>query len=545
VVRAEGVKTDSRFLSGKNPLVIAANTNAVILLDQSHLTTAYPELIVSGGKGSSIEVAYAEALVDKDRKKGNRNETQGKKLFGYYDVFVPDGGQERLFRPLWYRTYRYVELRVKTGDSPLQINDYYGMFTAYPFEQKASFSSNDATLKNIWDVGWRTARLCANETYYDCPYYEQLQYVGDTRIQALISLYVSGDDRLMRNALTLFDQSRLPEGITQSRYPTEIAQMIPTFSLFWVDMVHDYFRFRDDREFVKGFLPGVQSTFGWYEKHLDDRNILNSMGWWNFVDWAPEFSRGVPAGAEEKEGTSIISLQFVYALDRASEIFDSYGKKHEASDYRERADAIRKAVYEHCYDSQKKLFADTPQKKRFSQHANVLAILTDAIPPDQQGDLMKRILADESLIQCTLYFRFYLMNALKKAGMADQYLDHLGSWKQMLAEGLTTFPEKESDTRSDCHAWSSSPMIEFLATVCGIEPSAPGFRKVKIEPHLGSLTEANGTVPHPLGNIQVRLKKNGPGGIIAEIRLPEGVTGDFVWKNQSVALKSGVQVIRK
>ncbi|WP_372490084.1 hypothetical protein [Chitinophaga sedimenti] len=32
-------------------------------------------------------------------------------------------------------------------------------------------------------MGWRTSRLCAYETYMDCPYYEQLQYIGDTRIR--------------------------------------------------------------------------------------------------------------------------------------------------------------------------------------------------------------------------------------------------------------------------------------------------------------------------------------------------------------------------
>lgn len=545
VVRAAGVKADAGFLTGQKALVIPANTRATILIDQTHLTTAYPEMLVSGGKGSTIQVAYAEALIDKDQKKGNRNETENKILVGYYDVFVPDGGEKRLFRPLWYRTYRFIEMRIQTAAEPVTIHDYYGMFTAYPFEQKGAFTSNDPVLENIWDVGWRTARLCANETYYDCPYYEQLQYVGDTRIQALLSLYVAGDDRLMRNALTLFDQSRLPEGLTQSRYPTEIAQMIPPFSLFWIDMVHDYHMFRDDPEFVKGFLPGIRSTLNWYENHLDDRNILSEMGWWSFVDWSDEFDRGVPEGAKEKEGTSIISLQMVYALDRAAEIFDTYDKKHEASYYREQADAIRKAVYEHCYDKQKKLFADTPEKKDFSQHANVLAILTNAIPVNEQPALMKQILADESLTQCTLYFNFYLMNALKKAGMADQYLEHLDVWKQMLAEGLTTFPEKADDPRSDCHAWSSSPMIEFLATVCGIEPAAPGFRSVKIEPHLGSLREANGVVPHPLGSIEVSLKRKGATGIAAEITLPAGLNGIFVWNSEKIALKEGRQAVNR
>lgn len=545
VVRATGIKADAGFLTGEKALTVPAHSHATILLDQTYLTTAYPEMLVSGGRGSSIQVAYAEALVDANQRKGNRNETDQKRLVGYYDVFMPDGGQNRLFRPLWYRTYRFIEMRIKTGREPLTVHDYYGIFTAYPFEEKGSFSSSDPVLENIWDVGWRTARLCANETYYDCPYYEQLQYVGDTRIQALLSLYVAGDDRLMRNALTLFNQSRLPEGLTQSRYPTEIAQMIPPFSLFWVDMVHDYFTFRDDPDFIRGFLPGIRATFSWYEDHLDDRNILSEMGWWNFVDWAEEFERGVPAGAKEKEGTSIISLQLVYALDRAAQIFDRLGRKYEAAYYLEKANAIRKAVYDHCYDARRGLFADTPEKVHFSQHANVLAILTDAIPQAEQAALMERILANTSLTQCSLYFRFYLMNALKKAGMADDYLNHLGAWKDMLAEGLTTFPEKADDPRSDCHAWSSSPMIEFLATVCGIGPGEPGFKTVKIQPHLGTLEAARGVVPHPLGDILVNLKRRGNKGITAEITLPQGLTGEFVWNNQMVPLASGRQVITK
>jgi hypothetical protein len=95
-----------------------------------------------------------------------------------------------------------VQLEVQTKNEPLVINDLYSDFTAYPFQEKASFTSDNNRLKDIWNVGWRTARLCANETYMDCPFYEQLQYIGDARIQSLISLYVSGDDRLMRQALT-------------------------------------------------------------------------------------------------------------------------------------------------------------------------------------------------------------------------------------------------------------------------------------------------------------------------------------------------------
>ena len=87
---------------------------------------------------------------------------------------------------------------------------------------RAASTCDARWIDSVWAMSWNGARIGAFETYMDTPYYEQLQYVGDTRIQALISLYVAGDDRLMRQALRHFDDSRLPEGITQSRYPSAL-----------------------------------------------------------------------------------------------------------------------------------------------------------------------------------------------------------------------------------------------------------------------------------------------------------------------------------
>ena len=88
----------------------------------------------------------------------------------------------------------------------------------------------------------------------DTPYYEQLQYIGDTRIQALISYTVGGDDRLARQALEAFNVSRIPDGITRSRYPEFPAQNIPTFSLLWIGMLRDYWMYRPVQEAGTAFL---------------------------------------------------------------------------------------------------------------------------------------------------------------------------------------------------------------------------------------------------------------------------------------------------
>ena len=547
--RATGVEPGAGFVEGKAPLTVPARTRATVLLDQGYETNAFPQLTVSGGKGSRVALTYAEALVDRELRKGNRDEIDGRELVGVGDEFRPDGGAHRRFAPLDFRTYRYLQLEVETGDEALVVEDLHGIFTAYPFQERGSFTSDDPALRQIWTAGWRTARLCAFETYVDCPYYEQLQYVGDTRIQSLISLYVAGDDRLMRNAIELLDNSRIPDGLTQSRYPSASPQIINTFSLFWIDMVHDYWMHREDEAFLRERLPGVESVLAWFERKIDPKTgLLGPLPYWTFVDWTKEWPwndelgyGGTPDGAKQG-GSSIVSLQLAGTLQRAAGLTRALGRPDLAERYGRMAAGLRSAVVRSCWDEQRRLFADTPEKRIFSQHANVMAVLAGAIEGEPARELIRRVAADRSLIQCSLYFRFYLLRAMKQAGLGDEYLAQLGPWRDMLAEGLTTFAEIPTGARSDCHAWSASPVYELLATVCGIEPASPGFATVRIEPHLGALRRAEGRVPHPRGDIAVIFERN-PDWLLAKITLPAGLTGTLVWQGRSTALLPGEQTL--
>ena len=551
VRRVESGSMTDAFLRGKAPVTVLPNTKATFLLDNGVLTNAYPELTVSRGRGAVVTLSYAEALIDSSGRKGNRNEIKGRILRGFDDQFVADGFNSRLFRPLWFRTYRYLQLTVETKNEPLTLDDLVGQFTGYPFEEKARFMSSDTTLTPLWNVGWRTAQLCAGETYYDCPYYEQLQYTGDTRIQALISLCVTGDDRLMRKAIMDYNHSRFSDGLTQSRYPSADFQVIPTFSLFWVCMIHDYWMHRPDDAFVKNLLPGMLGVLNWHEDRIAKTGLNDPLEWWNFVDWADfknaknEIAGGVPAGARTG-GSSILTLQQAYTYQRAGDLLAHYGKNELAEHYRELARRLNKAVYAQCWDASRGLFADTPDKNSFSQHANILAVLTDAIPVAQQAALLQKTITDrnvgpDTLTQATFYFKFYLFEALKKTGLGDQFIAQLKPWRNMLALGLTTFAEQPEPTRSDCHAWSASPLYELLSITCGIRPAEPGFKTVHIEPFLGDLTTVEGTMPHPLGSIAVQFQKNETGNLTGTITLPEKLTGTLIWKGKTMVLKGGKQ----
>lgn len=539
-----------KFLSGVNPITIPANKKIKVLFDQSKLTNAYPILEFQNGKYSEIKLTYAESLfVDKDEKnyrneKGNRNIVDGKHIVGYQDLVISNGALDQSFQTLWFRTFRYVEMEIETKDEPLIINDFHSIFTGYPLQEKASFQCDNPVLSDIWKVGWYTQRLCAVETFFDCPYYEQLQYVGDTRIQSLISYYVSGDTMLMRNAISSINDSRLSFGLTQSRYPTKDVQIIPPFSLLWIAMISDYQNLCSDKEFVKSMIPGIVGILQWYESKIDSTGMVGPCEWWNFVDWVytKGWHIGIPPGVEDSH-SSIINLQFVYALQKASEIFKANSRLDQAQYYSSLAQKVKLAVYRSCFDNSKGLIADMPEKTTFSQHANILAVLTNTITAKDQKLVMEKVLSDISLAQCTYYFRFYLAEAMGKSGIGDQYVSQLEPWKQMLDLGLTTFSEEPEPTRSDCHAWSASPLYYFLSMVCGIKPNEPGFKSVIIEPNLGELKWIEASMPHAKGDIKVSLQNGNNDRLTGKIILPGNLDGKFVWKAKVIKLKVGINNI--
>ena len=549
-IRKKDINTNENFLQGNHPIKIPAHTTAHLLFDQSFLTTAFPVLQFSKGKNADISLTYAEALYKNEadsidwrtqNQKDNRNEIEGKHIIGVKDEIISNGDAHQNFTALSFRTYRYVQLDITTEDEDLTLEDFYGMYTGYPFKLNAHFSSSDTSLNKILDVGWRTARLDAQETYTDCPYYEQLQYVGDTRIQAMVSLYNSGDDRLMRNAIEDIANSTLAEGITESRYPHNIHQEIPTFSLIWISMLHDYYMYRNDTDFVKDQLRISRGVLSFFKQFQQSDGSVRNAPYWDFTDWveAPGWDGGV-APIDRVGNSALLDLQLLMAYESAEDLEKNLGMAAYAAMYTAQINQLKKIIRNKYWDDAKKIFSDTKEKKYYSQHANALAILTGVADENDAHELGKKLLTDTTMAKASVYFRYYLYQALTKAGYGNDYLNWLGIWKQNLAMGLTTWAEIDdiNRARSDCHAWGSSPNIELYRIVLGINTDAPGFSKVKIEPHLGALTNAYGTIPHPNGNIKVSyILQNEKWNI--EIVLPTKITGNFIWKGKEYALKEG------
>ncbi len=547
VIRSAGVTGVVEFPS--RPQQIPPNTTATLLLDRATLTTAYPTLTVSGGKGAHIMLRYAEALIDDSGSKGNRNEIQGKHLVGVSDEILPDGGERRVFTPLDWRTWRYLQIDITTAAQPLRLDSLTADFTAFPFEQRAKFASDDSSLTDIWNAGWRTARLCAHDAYMDTPYWERLQYVGDSRIQTLISYTNAGDDRLARQAIEAFHASLLPEGIGQSRYPSRHLQVIQNFSLLWIGMVHDFWFYRNDPEFVRAQIPAVRSELSYFRARLSEDGLPGHQDWWPFVDWASGFPGGDSPAASDGVSASG-SLFYLEGLRNAAEIEAQLGDGNLAREDAVEADRVQKTIFTRFWSPTEQLLADTPELKHFSQQANALAVWLDVIPHEQQAEVMTRIYSatdasfhatrplPHEMSVASSYFRFYLTRALVHAGLGARYLDTVGPWRTMLGNGLTTWAEQPEPTRSDSHAWSAHPNIDLLTTVAGITPSTPNFATVDVTPGLGPLHHLAVLYPSPRGDISADFSVTTK-GVEAHVNLPPELSGTLHWQGSSFSLKPG------
>jgi hypothetical protein len=300
----------------------------------------------------------------------------------------------------------------------------------------------------------------------------------------------------------------------------------------------------DDPSFVREMLPGVRAVLQFFAARQRANGSLGPMPWWNYVDWTAEWRSGVPP--RDADGSSApLDLQLLLAYDWAARLETDLGSKAAAAEYAAAAAQLRQAIRPLYWDEGRRLFADTPARTQFSQHANVLAVLAGISTGDEARDLVTRMLADTSIVQCSYYFRHYVHSAVNMVGEGDRYLGLLGEWESMLSRGLTTFAERYEQpgnpSRSDCHAWSSSPNFEVFRTVLGIDTAAPGFQRVRIRPFLGKLERVSGSIPHPRGEISVTLERTGI-RLRAEITLPAGVSGEFSWKGTERPLVPGWNV---
>jgi hypothetical protein len=520
------------FLRATGATEIPPFTTVSVDIDAGELMTAYLDLRLTSGAGAVVTLLCAEGYerppIDAPwlRRKGDRTDSVGGDLYGDLDRYEVAGGgmagSEEQFSPFWFRTFRYIRLSIATAHEPLVLTGLNVLQTRYPLEITGSFASSDPVHVDLWDVSVRTLRSCMHDTYEDCPYYEQLQYAMDTRSQALYTLALSSDDRLIRRAIDDFRSSATPSGLLASRFPSVVPQVIPGFSLFWILMVHEHYLHSGDLEFMRLQLGTIDTVLDSFLRRLGPQRLVEASEGseaWDFLDWTDEWRRtkGVPDAGES--GTLVVySLMLAAALRRSAQLNSAVGRRDRAEQMVDAAESIGAAVLKTAWDGDRGLVADCAGGTAASQHAQVWAVLSATVTGSEATLLLSRMLDAPDLALCSYATSLDLFDALSIAGLTEAI--DLSPWRLMLDQNLTTWAEDTVSQRSDCHAWGSVPIHHFHRNVLGVRSTDVGWRSVTVDPSLGDLTWAEGVVPTPYGAIRVRCTREADGRVNVDVSAP-------------------------
>ena len=541
----------SKMLRSEGTVTIPAGTTQIVEITAGAEECGYLEYALEGGKGAQIETICSECyaypaqpnprlgLMGMQPKpvKGDRTDFRKGKLFGHVSRYTVAGygtlEAPECYEPYWFRTFRYVQLRVTAHEEALTISRFTYRTTGYPLDVKTSGQTSDPSFAEIWDISVRTLERCMHETYMDCPFYEQLQYAMDGRNEILYTYAISADDRLARQAMEAFRRSQRPDGLVNADAPTVKSNVIPGFSIYYLLMVHDHMMYFGDKELVKLHLPAIDQVLAFFDRHLLPSGMVGKIGgaimrhpYWSFIDWTDKWDSGVPKACAKGDGAiTMESLLYLYGLQKAAELADFAGRSGLGDEYRVRADALCAAIRENCFGSYQRqcLVQDGPGVEEYSVHSQVFAILTGVVDSSEGKAMLQTTVGNPSLPQASVAFMFYLFRALEECGWYEKTGELWELWRQMVRDNMTTCVENDTDARSDCHAWASLMCYELPAVILGVRPAAPGFAKVKIAPQMSALSSASGDVITPKGAVHVAWIKTLDGSCKVKYTLPDGM----------------------
>ncbi len=538
------------LLAGQSVTVLP-HSEIALLWDMEEYYCGFSELKTEGGCGAEITWRWMESLYDNEpgyekekceRTKSHRDEWAGKLAHGVGDIFCPDGGLDYYFS-YWWRAGRFCLIKIKTTEEALTIRSLNIEENLYPLNEESSVQLDIPGSGALARICKRGLRATLQDQYCDSPYYEQTQYVGDSRIEALLTYVMSRDDRVPRRMMDHFDWSRTRfNGITSCRYPATKDAIIETFSLIYILILHDALFWRPQDGFIRDKRPAVHKIIDSFLRKKNSQGLSCDFIF-PYIDAGTYYPRGL-APDSQNTASSPVNLFLLLALQKAAEIEDAVGLPGTRDYFSAEAHTLGESIRSVFYCPDRGVFADDPTHLHFSQHAQSLAVLTGLLKGDEARQTMELSLTDTSFNATSLYFRFYFIQALFRCGLESRFAGSIQDWQSMVDLGLKATAEHPDlrTTRSDCHAWSAHPYFFFLTEIAGIQPATPGFQSIRIRPRWTGCRTIQARMPHPAGSIRMDVELTAT-TCRGHIELPEGTSGTFEYGQCHIPLKSGQNIL--
>ena len=418
--------------------------------------------------------------------------------------------------------FRYVRIDVPEQDtaspekSIVEIKEVRAVAVYRDLEYKGSFECNDEKLNEIWEVGAYTVHLNMQDYVWDGIKRDRLVWLGDMHPEVKVICSLFDDDGVVPNSLDYAkNQTPVPNWING----------ISSYSLWWIIIQKDWYLYKGNLEYLLEQKEYLLNILDLLQNYVDNSGaeILPEA---RFLDW--------PTKGDDKVVHAGLQALLIWAFDAGAFLCDVIEEKN---------------VSEKCRETIGKLKSQNPDAGKNKQ-ANALKSLAGLDDPQKIND---EVLAVNPYAEISTFYGYYVLEARAKAGDYKGTLDLIRKyWGGMIEMGATTFWEDfdlewmENATRIDempqpgkkdihkdfgnycykslrhslCHGWAGGPTAWLSEYVLGFKPLEPGCRKLLIDPHLGDLDWAEGTLPTPYGVVTVSHKINEKSEIETEVQAP-------------------------
>ena len=380
-----------------------------------------------------------------------------------------------------------------------------------------SFKCNDERINKIWETGAYTVHLNMQDYLWDGIKRDRLVWIGDMHPEVMTVGTVFGNHDVVRKSL---------DYVRDGTPATSWMNGICSYSLWWIIIHHHLYWYYGDKEYLYAQKTYLTELLRNVMKNIDGNKETYKSG--RFIDW--------PTNDNPDAIHAGLQALTVRALEAGSELAGWLSDP---------------ALAKECRDAATKLRTYVPDNKGNKEAAALLAIegMLDAKTAHD-------IIVKDGAKDFTSFMGYYMLEALAKNGSYADALDLISEyWGRMLDLGATTFwedfnymdsknaaridefvPEGKFDIHADggaycyvglrhsfCHGWASGPTAWLSQHILGFEPASPGFKTVRIRPHLGNLKWVEGDFPTPYGIIHVTHSRRPDGQISSTVELPEGV----------------------
>lgn len=559
-------------------LPIELSGDKEILIDLGKMSMVYTVMDLEADEGSRMTMKYALRY-----ENGKPAE-----MYGRGNIFTARNGFQNFITTDQWGCH-YMVIRCDSGR--INILGVKMMDRRYPFERVGSFRCNDKIITDLWDMAVNTIEVTCDDGY-GSDVRERDEWLQDPAQPNFITTRIAlagpgpgdtkiySDQRLLKNLLRHASQSQLPDGQILATFPTDRGPedchyIIEDYACQWVEALKIYYNSTGDLEFVREMSRSLMAQMNWFLAHLTSRGLLKARSYTSFDN---------PFAYISCEGADMNAF-FYQALMDSRYLLRELGLKQKAGSYSRAATRIKSAYNRFLWNSAERVYNSAFIDDKVyapTVHAQLIALDRGIVQEKRKESVRKWFLDNykndglkhvcknpdfETMVRnktginmpVVYYWVFQELYRMNSEEMDMEVLREIRRrWTPMvnylrsigtLSESFIN--EKGEGSTESCHNYGAVPAYFISSFILGVRLDGPVWmKKILIEPRLGDLSFAEGTVVTEYGPVWVSWKKldeddtltfklNIPSGIIATLHLPKISGKNNLIINGKVLMKDG------